>query len=238
VRLQPADPRLAALHEQAHRGHNGTVRRGDFLWFRALRGLGQQVWITGVEKDGVLRGYVAYQKLPADGHAPTVNVTDLVGADADAVGAAWAMVAALGAMGDAVKAKVPPWSPAGRSASRRDSRFSVSSVWMLRIADASAAMAARGWNPMVRGGIALDVRCDQGIATERLRLDVAEGRASVQPCGQAAVRVDVRGLAQLFTGWLPARQVRFAGLLDADDAACDTLDLLFAGPAPWMSARF
>jgi predicted acetyltransferase len=52
------------------------------------------------------------------------------------------------------------------------------------------------------------------------------------------VKLTERGLAALYTGFLPATELARGGLLAADDASLGALNDLFAGPAPAMADYF
>src|SRR5262249_1966943 len=72
-----------------------------------------------------------------------------------------------------------------------------------------------------------------------LRLAVDEGRGAVEASSRATARLDVSTLAALFTGWLPAREaVRLGRLTGATPTEVSRLELIFAGPRPWLMAPF
>jgi predicted acetyltransferase len=110
--------------------------------------------------------------------------------------------------------------------------------WMLRVVDATAAVAGRGFPP-VDVAVALDL--DDPLVPDnagRWLLTVADGTGRLERGGDGAVRLSVRGLAALFTGHLSARELKMAGLLDGPAAHLARLDVAFAGPAPWMLDSF
>jgi predicted acetyltransferase len=107
--------------------------------------------------------------------------------------------------------------------------------WMLRLADVPRALAARGYAPGARGELELDVSDDLLASNAgRFVLSVAGGEGTVRRGGSGVLRVDVRGLAALYTGHLGPWALRAAGLADGDDAALEQAAALFDGPAPWM----
>jgi predicted acetyltransferase len=111
--------------------------------------------------------------------------------------------------------------------------------WMLRIVDLRAALEKRGWAQTSSGKIHLDVH--DPILPENARrwvVDVDGGRAAVREGGSGAVRIHVRGLAALYSGFLGADELRAAGLCDGEDADLATASALFAGPAPWVADFF
>lgn len=120
-------------------------------------------------------------------------------------------------------------------------RIEVSAMeqWMLRIVDVRGALERRGWSPLVRGELHLDVR--DALLRENSRrwvLEIANGQAEVREGGSGAVTLDVRGLAALYTGHLSGPDLRVAGLADGADAELAKATALFCGSAPWDSDLF
>jgi predicted acetyltransferase len=110
---------------------------------------------------------------------------------------------------------------------------------MLRVVDVRAAFERRGWSPCVRGEIQLDLR--DGLLRDNARrwvLEVDGGRAEVREGGSGALVLDPRGLAALYSGFLPAEELHAAGLCDGSAADLARASALFAGPAPWGADFF
>lgn len=237
--LSADDPRIADLHIAGNKQQNGVLDRGDYIWHRTVRPRkGVSVWISGLVRDGVLRGYVAYSKVQVPTGFPTVTVKDMVGIDRSALEACWATVGTLRTMSDQVTACIAPWSPAALALGRRDARFQLYENWMLRITDPVGALEGRGYNPALAGAVDLDVSCEQGLSSGRYRLTVENGSARLVQGGSGTVRVHTRALAQLYTGFCDTHSLRSASLLDGPTPACALLDAMFAGAGPWMTDKF
>jgi predicted acetyltransferase len=123
----------------------------------------------------------------------------------------------------------------------REERLEVANAlrWMLRIVDVRAALEKRGWPASASAEIHFDV--SDPILRENARrwvLEVDRGRALVREGGGGGIRIDVRGLAALYSGFLAAEDLRVAGLCGGDDDALARASALFAGPAPWTADRF
>jgi predicted acetyltransferase len=123
----------------------------------------------------------------------------------------------------------------------REDKHEVTDVlrWMLRIVDVRAALTRRGWSSLVRGELHLDVR--DPLLPENARrwvIEVADGRVDVREGGSGALAIDVRGLAALYSGFLPAEELRAADLCDGSDAELARATAMFAGPAPWAADVF
>lgn len=113
-------------------------------------------------------------------------------------------------------------------------------AWMLRICDAGAALSARGYSPGVTAEVHLDVATDEVVPQNagRWTLRVAGGRGEAVRGGRGEIRVGVRGLAALYTGFQSPAELRASGFAEGDDAALATAAAVFGGPHPWMADHF
>jgi len=112
--------------------------------------------------------------------------------------------------------------------------------WMLRIIDAPAAVATRGYPPSLKLEVPLSVE-DAVLAdnTGDWTLQVAEGEGRLEPGGQGGPRLGIGALSSLYTGWASTATLSRAGLLEGGSASqLRALDAAFAGPTPWMMEEF
>jgi predicted acetyltransferase len=117
-----------------------------------------------------------------------------------------------------------------------------SELWhhfMVRIVDVARALAARGYAPGLEIEVELEVR-DEIVPENAGRwvLAIADGKGEVRRGGSGGVKLDVRGLAPLYTGHLAPSAIRTAGLLEGDDRSLARAALAFAGQAPWTPDGF
>jgi predicted acetyltransferase len=155
----------------------------------------------------------------------------------------WAHVGSHASIADQVFARVGPADVFWRLTRDRDANVHDRSMWMLRVVDAPAAIAARGFPAAVSLTVPLAIRDEARPANSgRWALTVTDGRGALDPLTPPAVRADppftlgARGLAALYAG-TPVSTLRQAGLAaggsPADDAA---LDGAFAGTAYMLDA--
>jgi predicted acetyltransferase len=102
---------------------------------------------------------------------------------------------------------------------------------MLRVNDVKLALEARGY--AVDGEAHLEID-DDLIPQNRGRfvLTVKSGRGTVRRGGRGSTRLDIRGLAAIYSGFLSCAQAAAVGHASGDDVP------LFAGPVPWMADLF
>jgi predicted acetyltransferase len=151
----------------------------------------------------------------------------------------WAVVASNASVVDTIRAQVGPSDPLWWMLREPDANIADRESWMLRLLDAPAAIAARGFpaidlavplritddlRPANSGRWDLTVRAGEGRLA-RSRTEQASAHADpVCPGGYAPLALDARGLAALYAG-TPVATLRRAGLADggsqADDAALD-----------------
>jgi len=110
---------------------------------------------------------------------------------------------------------------------------------MLRIVDIPSALGARGYPPGLAGELHFDVQ-DEMLPWNhgRFVLELADGRGQVRPGGQGRIRLHVRELAALYSGYMAPIELGRAGTLDGPEADLAFATLAFAGPRPWTPDMF
>lgn len=113
--------------------------------------------------------------------------------------------------------------------------------WMLRLLDAPAAVAARGWTAGVEVDVAVEIE-DREIAENaggwRLQVSDGCGRLLREAASPGALRLTARGLAGWYAG-TPLAALRMAGVASGGWSDDDPrLDAAVAGPTPYMLDYF
>jgi predicted acetyltransferase len=173
---------------------------------------------------------------------------DLMVHAAEAVSAAtaramWQHVASYASVAGQVHARVGPSDPFWWLTRERDSSM-LRGMWMLRVVDAPAAIAARGFPAAVSAAVPLIIEDTARPANSgRWEFAIAEGKAALTPAGPAApgagtpLTLGARGLAALYAG-TPVTTMRQAGLAAGGSPDHDAaLDAAFAA-TPYMLNSF
>jgi predicted acetyltransferase len=93
--------------------------------------------------------------------------------------------------------------------------------WLTRIVDVPQALAARGYPKDVSGEVHLEIHDDLLPANHgRFLLRVDEGQAEVTAGGRGSLVTDIRGLAPLYSGFLPPRTLQSLGCFKAAARRC------------------
>jgi len=111
--------------------------------------------------------------------------------------------------------------------------------WMTRLVDVKRALEERGYPAGVEAEVHFRVR-DELFPRNRgpFVLEVAQGRGHVRRGGRGTVKLDIRGLAPLYSGHLTATQLAMTPHLEAPEKELAALQPVFAGPLPWMPDAF
>jgi predicted acetyltransferase len=219
---------LGALHEQ--KLDCGPIMWSEQSWQEELDDEDNFLYVA---EDGVLMyGW--------DG-ARTLQVHTLVAGSADTARALWSVLGSGSSVAETVKAVVAPHDPIHWLLRDRGLKTDDDEWWMLRLLDAPAAIAGRGFPAGVTARVALDLVDAQFPANGgRFVLEGADGSGALVAGNDdrvGAVRLDARGMAALYAG-TPMSTLRIAGLAaggtPSDDAA---LDAAFAA-RPFMLDYF
>lgn len=192
-------------------------------------------------------GFIAYRW--AEGNR-NLYIERFYAASALTARALWSVVASHASMADTVTARLAPHDPLWWLTRERDVAVARRSMWMLRVVDAPAAIAARGFPAAVSLSVPLRIE-DQARPgnSGAWELTIADGKGSLTPSGTvtssgrsaqdgSAVTVGcepfvlgARGLAALYGG-TPVTTLRVAGLASGGTPGTDTaLDAAFGPPA-------
>ena len=215
---------------------------------RAARDAGPLTWDEGPTRQWLSRpdlysylagddGYAAY-RWGGDGHA-NLLVERVHAATPESLRALWSVIASHSSVARTVTALTAPNDPFWWLTTERDATISKRSMWMLRVVDAPAAIAARGFPPGVSVSVPLVVH-DQARPgnSGRWQLTIADGKGALtandavtRDGAAGALTMGARGLAALYAG-TPVGTLRLAGLASggAPDDDAD-LDAAFAATA-------
>ncbi len=233
---------VRACYERIAPTRHGHVDRPEELWRRKvpfdLAGLHLYVVEDATAAVPTIAGYAVYRHTKARHPFDyAVQVLELMADDPDVSAALWRVVGSSGTQAPHVTVVGAPDDPLFLQLPMADPTAVQSEIrWMVRLIDAPAAIAARGYRRSARGRVDLEiVDRDAPWNAGRWVLEAAGGEASLQLGGAGTVEMSIGGLSSLWAGYAPARTLAAAGLLGAPDPAdLDELDEIFAGPPPTL----
>jgi predicted acetyltransferase len=218
---------LRRVHAEAR--DNGPIDRGED-WFRDL-----------LDRDDVFAylaedGFLAYG-WSAD--ARDLFVHRCVAGSAETARALWAVVGSGSSVAGSVHACVAPDDPLFWLLRDRSTEELRRVSWMLRVLDAPAAVAARGFPAGLSAEVLLTLTDDLrpgNAGTWRLTVEGGRGELTRTEDRPGSLQLAPRGLAALYAGVSTAR-LRLSGLAEGDTAADAILDAAF-GATPHMLDYF
>lgn len=176
-------------------------------------------------------GFLAYRWHGGNGE---ILVERAVAASAGTTRALWLIVASHASVAGTVRARVGPQDPFWWLTAEPDADVARRGMWMLRVVDAPAAVAARGFPLGAELAVRLRIHDRQRPGNDgRWRLSLAGGAGTLVPSHDVgdALALSARGFAALYAG-TPVAALRRAGLAASGDPDADAaVDAAFAGAA-------
>jgi predicted acetyltransferase len=243
VEVRRAGPQDAAqVIAIISRAHQAARDAGPLTWDEGpLR-----QWLARPDLYSYLAGddaFAAY-RWGGDGSHGEVFVERVHAATPESLRALWSVIASHSSVARTVTALTAPNDPFWWLTTERDATIAKRSMWMLRVVDGPAAIAARGFPPAVSAAVPLEIN-DSGRPANsgRWQLEVADGKGVLTPAASPAARgtapltLGARGLAALYAG-TPVATLRLAGLVAGGTPDSDAaLDAAFAA-TPYMVDDF
>ena len=224
---------LMELYTAEAKGHTLSARRSEGHWKTTLSKKDVDVAVYG--RDGDVEGYILYKTSGWQDRDPrrTVSVEELVAATQRAREALYSFMAGLDPLVYGIKLFTPrgePLHPYLRS-SHVDAKIEPDQ--MLRLVDVEGALGFL--NRKADAPLVLEVS-DDGVPENAGEYTVGKGEVIRGVEAGERVSLDVRQLAQLYAGYLPAWDLARHGLIEASSPeALDLLDTLFPQGDPWLS---
>ncbi|WP_300609192.1 GNAT family N-acetyltransferase [Trebonia sp.] len=246
-RAGPAD--AAEVNEIIARCHETAHDSGPLTW--DLEPAAH--WLARADMYGYLTGdgFAAYRW---QGGNEELFVERVHAATPEAVRALWSVIASHSSIARTVRVRIAPADPLWWLTRERDVSGASRWMWMLRVVDAPAAIAARGFPAGVCLTVPLVITDHARPANSgRWDLTVSEGTGTLMPndpgflsspapsaagaAPAAPLALGARGLAALYAG-TPVATLRLAGLAAGGAPAADAaLDAAFAA-TPYMVDDF
>lgn len=219
--------------ELASKAHEVRRSSGPLIWPRTEI----ESWLKDEDNFAYLAddGFVVYSWSDGD-----LSVEELVAGSEETARALWATVGSGSSIATTVHAYCAPTDPIHFLAEHEAQADARINRWMLRLVDAPAALAARGYP---EGAVLeVDLRIDDPelpANTGDWHLSVADGGAQLKPAepSAGAPRLAPRGLAALYAG-TPVAALRGAGLVAGGAELDAALDAVFGGATPYTLDYF
>ncbi|MFE8601797.1 GNAT family N-acetyltransferase [Archangium violaceum] len=229
-------PALRDVYRRYAQRQQGWIDRTAYTWNRVTHPRGETAYGYLVEGRAGIEGYVYLtRRVVSQGLLQELNLTDIV---ALTPAAGRRLLSFLGDHRSMAQEVVWRGGPADPLLFQlREQTYEVKHLlhWMLRLLDVPAALQARGYPAGLSGALHLEVEDDLFPENHgRFVLEVENGEAEVRRGGDGDVKLHVRALAPLYSGFLSPAALQGAGALEADESSLRTAAAIFAGPPPAM----
>jgi predicted acetyltransferase len=216
---------------------SGNLDRHETLWQWRHNPKGRVVHRYLVKRGGKVEGYVVYQQ-DREKHEASIWVKDMRILSAAAGRRILTFFADHATMVKKIRWAGGPNDPLLELLGENRFRILHYFPCMLRVVSVPLALRARGY-PAVEAEVHLSVTDDLIRQNDGdFVLKVSGGRGTVRKGGKGAVRLDIKALAQLYTGRYSPRELALLGKIEAGEKELDALAPVFAGPAPWLPDDF
>lgn len=225
-----------ALYRRFASQRAGLLERNVHFWRMHLDPYdGSRRYAYRIEIAGVVEGYVCLQHARPQS---TLVVQDVITTTTAAARAALALMSHHRAVADWVVFSEGPQGQLHKLIPNNQARPLETKEWLLRVAHVEAALSQRGY-PAIDALLELDVVDD--VLPEnagRYLLELRRGQPQVTRGGSGRIRLDVRALSAIFTGFAHPTELQSAGLLEGQPHDLALLGAAFAGPSPFLLEDF
>lgn len=229
-------PALRDVYRRYAQRQQGWIDRTAYTWSRVTHPRGETAYGYLVEGKAGIEGYVYLsRRVVSQGLWQELNLTDIVALTPAAGRRLLSFLGDHRSMAQEVVWRGGPADPL--LFLLREQTYEVKHLfhWMLRLLDIPAALQARGYPAGLSGALHLEVEDDLFPENHgRFVLEVENGEAEVRRGGDGDVKLHVRALAPLYSGFLSPAALQGAGALEADESSLRTAAAIFSGPPPAM----
>ncbi|AHY47970.1 putative acetyltransferase involved in intracellular survival and related acetyltransferase [Rubrobacter radiotolerans] len=225
---------IRAFEGQAPR-YQLCVRRGEGVWKRLLR-RGKEGWEFAVHERGLgIEGYAFYrhrEKNDEDGPSRTLEVAEIVTVTREARAGLLSFMASYNPEEFTVRLATPRGEPLHPYLESSHVGMELEPEFMLRLVDVEGALGHL--RREVPEPLVLEVS-DDGLPENAGEFTLGTGEVVRGAEAERRVELDVRRLAQLYAGYLGARDLAEQSLVRARDGeALELLEALFPTGEPWV----
>jgi len=239
IKAVPTDSQIFyELYEKQAKNINGYLNRAKPIWHRIMtpsKGIFYGYLIGSAEEP---QGYIIFSQHSAEDGA-ILRVRDWVVLTNAAAQTFWSFLNNHRAQIDKIRWRSSVIDSLALLLPEQTTEIKFTQCWMLRIINAEKALSARGYFSGIETELHLEIT-DDLIAENngKFILSVANGCGNIAKGGKGELKLDIRGLAPLYTGLFSPRQLQLAGKLDGTEIELSKATQAFAGSFPSMMDYF
>ena len=227
------------LYAKQGKNINGYLNRNQTIWNRIIKPGEKEVFygyiIGSIEKP---EGYIIISQYSVD-NENILSVVDWVVLTNAAVQSFWSFLSNHRSQIDKIRWRSSAIDNLTLVLPEQTVKNRFINRWMLRIINVDKALSARGYTSEIETELHLEIEDDLIVENNgKFILSIANGSGNITKGGRGDLKLDIRGLASLYTGLFTPQQLQLAGKIDATDKALSTAKQIFAGTSPWMMDFF
>lgn len=223
------------LYQKQARLNNGYLDRSQFMWQDVNQPLEKQtLYAYLIGEANQPQGYIIFSQ-HRDKDGTILRIRDWVVLTTAAAQTFWSFLANHRSQIDKIRWRSSPVDSLSLLLPEQTAKVKHISRWMLRVVDVVKALEKRGYPTKIQTELHLEVE-DDLIAENngKFILSVANGRGEVTKGGKGELKLDIKGLAPLYTNLFTPQQLQISGKLQATETSLDAASQIFAGSSPWM----
>ncbi len=241
--LTPVDPQdqslFAGLYRQQAQLSNGMLDRNDAIWQALLDTKEQPLYAYVLGTRTAPEGYVVFTQQSTRDSGYNLKICDRICLTHAASQRFWTLMSDHRSLADRLFWYGSTVDPMLSMLEEQIYRVEHLERWLLRILNVEQALARRGYPHGVEADLHLDVE-DPLFSTNHgcFTLQIAGGSGQVTRGGRGDLKLGIRSLAPLYSGFLSASQLQQMGWVSGEEAVIAIANTIFAGVAPWMTDHF
>lgn len=219
--------------------NNGNLERSSFIWGNITTAEdSQHVYAYLIGSVDNPQGYIIFTQKRGDKDT-FMQVKDWVVLTPAAAQSFWAFLASHRSQINFIHWRGAMVEPLNLLLPEQTAKLQSSTCWMLRVVDVIKALENRGYMQNVQAELHLEVEDELLEANNgKYILSIANGGGEVNKGGKGELKLDIRGLAALYTSLHTPSQLLLAKKLIATETALITASQIFAGTSGWMADFF
>jgi len=243
--MQPVIPvRQGVFHDlycQKAKATNGHLDRHQSIWEGVVEPRKEDedivyAYLIGTEAQP--EGYIIFTQRWEE-NTCLIYVRDWVVLTVAATRRFWTFVADHRSIVKKVRWRSSTIEPLTLMLPEQTNKIRFSEHWMLRVIDVSQALEKRGYPLGIETELHLEIFDDLLAENNgKFVLSIFNGQGKVTKGGKGELKLDIRGLAPLYTGLFTPHQLQLIGKLEAKETALLTATQIFASSQPWMPDHF
>ena len=226
------------LYKKQAKNINGYLNRARPIWSRIMNPSRDTFYAYLIGSTEQPQGYIIFSQHSAEDGA-ILRVRDWVVLTNAATKTFWSFLNNHRAQIDKIRWRSSVIDYLTLILPEQIAKIKFKQCWMLRIINLEKALSTRGYLSGIETELHLEIT-DDLIAENngKFILSIHNGSGNITKGGRGELKLDIRGLASLFTGLFSPQQLQLAEKIDGTEQAISTATQIFAGTSPWMMDFF